>query len=97
VAGNINDGRLLDRAPYAGEDIACVRSNQPDCGYRYCQNDSEHYRVLGDILARILMPRSSKKGNHSFRLVAPSGQHTAPIASKTQWPIGVVYTSREHN
>src|SRR5205814_10267708 len=34
---------LLNRAAYAGEYIAPVRTNQSDRADRDCQNDSEHY------------------------------------------------------
>jgi hypothetical protein len=51
---------LVNRAAYAGEYIARVRTNQSDRADRDCQNDSEHYRVLCHILPFVL-PYIAKK------------------------------------
>jgi hypothetical protein len=52
---------LANRAAYAGEYIARVRTNQSDRADRDCQNDSEHYRVLCHILSFVLPPYIAKK------------------------------------
>jgi hypothetical protein len=52
---------LVNRAAYAGEYIARMRTNQSDRADRDCQNDSEHYRVLCHILSFVLPPYIAKK------------------------------------
>jgi hypothetical protein len=84
---------LLNRAAYAGEDIARVKTNQSDRADRDCQNDSEHYRVLCHILSFVLPPYIAKKISQfdPRRAAINTGNRRpqlAPFAPTRQWPIG---------
>jgi len=48
---------LLYRTGYCGEGIVGVRSDQADRSYYQDQDDSQHYRVFGDILSFIFPPK----------------------------------------
>ena len=55
---------LLNGTTYVGEYAARVGSDQADRANRDRQYDSEHYRILCDILAVFLLPASAKKLSH---------------------------------
>jgi hypothetical protein len=49
--------RLLQGAADVGEHIVGVRPNQPDGADDDYQDHSQHYRVFGDILTTLIIPK----------------------------------------
>ena len=87
---------LLNGTTYVGEYTTRVRADHPDRANRDRQNDSEHYRILCDILAVLLPPSSAKELTHPDpnlalrKTQALEYSQTAPFRSARQWPVGAV-------
>jgi hypothetical protein len=47
---------LRDRTGNLRKDVIGIRADQPDCTYHDDQNDSQHHRILSDILAMFFAP-----------------------------------------
>lgn len=53
----MNASALLDdSATYLREDVVRVRPNESYCPHDDDQNDSQHYRVLGNVLTLFVRP-----------------------------------------
>lgn len=54
----VNDASALldDSATYLREDVVRVRPNESYCPHDNDQNDSQHYRVLGNVLTLFVRP-----------------------------------------
>jgi len=51
---------LLKRAAYLGEDIVCVRPDQPDGAHHDDQDHGEHHGVLGYVLTVLFDPKMAQ-------------------------------------
>ena len=55
---------LLDRTRYGGKRIVCVASDQAYRTNDQYQNNGQHHRIFGDVLALVMPPQVAKKMSH---------------------------------
>jgi hypothetical protein len=72
-----------------------VRADQSNRANRDRQNDTEHYRILCDVLA-VLLPQALTRNSviptpiRSCEGCRHSNTRTAPFPPERQWPTGVI-------